>query len=620
MYRKYLYVWLVISLILSLGSTSRAYNLMKTESGATMTWPANKIPVSWYLDQDGSDDLTLNEAESALRNAFEIWDSIPCSKIAFEYKGIVQVGTDEVGTVPIDGRNVMIWMEDSWPAEWRHAIAVCQPVYNPTTGEIKDADIAFDGKDFTWSAKEQGDTSKMDLWNVAAHEIGHLLGLTHPGENGTQAHPEATMNPSSTEGEIFRRYPALDDIFGACKLYPENGSPIGTPCTQDSECDTGKCVEDVYSHNKFCSQTCTENGDCPAPFVCRSDQGVCMPRGMFLSFLGGICSTASPCANEYKCYTYDRIGKDVCTRDCSLPCPEGFACLPLDDGGKGCLPLTTSGAQLGEDCSTESCNIQYKCMTITNYGTRCTRDCPPECPPGFRCMNLMGGGSVCWPQVPSERKIGIECTFNSQCAENLCVSRNGSDVKRCSRRCNGDDECPAGTKCVLVSQNDEEFAGCWPESNKTGVAHIESFTSEPASPAPPSDVKFVCNASSENGALVQIWYVNADGKWSMLSDYSEKKYANMLLAKDGLYTFVCRAKDKYAATMFDDVEVLDFVVDSSVVLPDGDEELDSESSAGYEDSGDSGGCNSNNGSGLALLLAALMVGSLLRRRDYSSAK
>ena len=74
-------------------------------------------------------------------------------------------------------------------------------------------DIVFD-IDFAWSAS--GEAGKMDLQNIATHELGHGAGLDDLYQS--PAYRE-TMYGYSAYGEISKRDLYIGDKTGITKLY-----------------------------------------------------------------------------------------------------------------------------------------------------------------------------------------------------------------------------------------------------------------------------------------------------------------------------------------------------------------------------------------------------------------
>ncbi len=86
--------------------------------------------------------------------------------------------------------------------------------YPPANGFTAAGDIHFDIAD-TWKIGFGG--SGFDIFQVAAHEIGHAIGLDHTGVAGS------LLNPFYSEAFAG---PQADDIAGAQFIY---GAPLGVP-------------------------------------------------------------------------------------------------------------------------------------------------------------------------------------------------------------------------------------------------------------------------------------------------------------------------------------------------------------------------------------------------------
>jgi len=89
----------------------------------------------------------------------------------------------------------------------------------PRLRKIIEFDILFD-TDYEWGyagptdEDELGDTSVMDLQNIATHELGHGLGLAD-----IYNCPEVTMYGYSDYGETQKRTLDGPDITGIQELY-----------------------------------------------------------------------------------------------------------------------------------------------------------------------------------------------------------------------------------------------------------------------------------------------------------------------------------------------------------------------------------------------------------------
>jgi hypothetical protein len=87
----------------------------------------------------------------------------------------------------------------------------------PSGRELVEWDQVYDDVDYDWSEDCTIDncTAKMDFWNIAEHELGHSLGLTHPSETCT----EETMYAFAGFGEIKKRDLNDGDVVGVNELY-----------------------------------------------------------------------------------------------------------------------------------------------------------------------------------------------------------------------------------------------------------------------------------------------------------------------------------------------------------------------------------------------------------------
>ncbi len=79
--------------------------------------------------------------------------------------------------------------------------------------QLTEWDQVYDEADFSWSSS--GEPGKMDFENIATHELGHAIGLTHPGDTCAQE----TMYRYADYGETMRRDLHAGDISGASALY-----------------------------------------------------------------------------------------------------------------------------------------------------------------------------------------------------------------------------------------------------------------------------------------------------------------------------------------------------------------------------------------------------------------
>ena len=191
-------------------------------NGAPLAWnltnPTTSIVqggrITYRLNSAGSDNVPFAQVEQALTASFQAWEDIPTSTIAFT-RGPNTTSTASAG----DGQLELFWLENSETTgdglNLTGVLALTRRQFNTATGEITDAAVTFNGFRYTWAADGRGDA--VDIRDVATHEIGHVIGLSHSPIGGT------TMYPRTMAGRTQNRVLATDDMLGASVIYPEPG-------------------------------------------------------------------------------------------------------------------------------------------------------------------------------------------------------------------------------------------------------------------------------------------------------------------------------------------------------------------------------------------------------------
>jgi len=160
-------------------------------------WPKT---ISYEVNPTGS-NLDPEGVKNAFEMSSETWDV----KTGFELFAPPTITTDS--SVGYDNTNRVIW-ETLEPG----VIAVTYLWYNPAAKQIVEFDMVFNTY-YLWSLT--GESTKMDVQNIATHELGHNgLGDLRPPKDWA-----LTMYAYSGLGEVDKQTLGIGDILGIQKLY-----------------------------------------------------------------------------------------------------------------------------------------------------------------------------------------------------------------------------------------------------------------------------------------------------------------------------------------------------------------------------------------------------------------
>ncbi|MDP6963335.1 MAG: matrixin family metalloprotease, partial [Planctomycetota bacterium] len=207
MRRKYILISVVCAL-LGAGAT-QAY-IRITLGGKTLHWGSNTI--SYNIHTAGSDDISDNSHIPAIEHAFQSWSDVAGSNV-----NLVRGADTTSGSIGGSGHTITFDENNSsgyFPGG-SGIVAITPISYLLADGRIIDADILFNGSQFSFSTDQS--TGTFDVQDVLTHEVGHFIGLDHsPVVSGT-------MWPYVSTSQWLHRSLAQDDEAGAVAVATGSG-------------------------------------------------------------------------------------------------------------------------------------------------------------------------------------------------------------------------------------------------------------------------------------------------------------------------------------------------------------------------------------------------------------
>ena len=165
------------------------------------------LPVSYEINPNNPQGLDETFVINAISTSAETWDAATSQELMNDIYTVDYTAAYGVQ----DYENALIF--GNYPTAG--VIAVTTVWYNPAAKAIVEFDIMFD-TDWTWGDATL-DATKMDLQNIATHELGHGVGLADVYDSACSS---VTMYGYSDYGEIIKRTLENPDITGLLKLYP----------------------------------------------------------------------------------------------------------------------------------------------------------------------------------------------------------------------------------------------------------------------------------------------------------------------------------------------------------------------------------------------------------------
>jgi hypothetical protein len=196
--------------------------------GVAVYWPSDCL--SYAIQRDGSlaQGITAEQVAPLVEAGFRAWSEVSCDKggtppLSALSQGAIACAAAEFNCQdPEANSNLIVFRDDFEDTDsFRFGvIALTTLTANIRTGQIFDADIEINSRDEDFVIGEPpADSSARDLRGVINHELGHLLGLSHP--NVTSA-----LMYADYRGTVL---PAEDDAAGMCAIRGEKDA--------DPKCD-----------------------------------------------------------------------------------------------------------------------------------------------------------------------------------------------------------------------------------------------------------------------------------------------------------------------------------------------------------------------------------------------
>jgi MYXO-CTERM domain-containing protein len=234
-------------------------------TGVPLYWPGRCI--GWGVQASGSQlrGISADTLAAVIESSFSEWRQAACGDAtpAFEVAPYDELIVCDESVYNKRAKNANVWMFQDvvWPYDRdENVIGLTTTIFAPDTGEIYDADVELNSRDYDFFVDSDAprSTGALDLVSTVTHEAGHFLGLGHSSS------PEATMVEGYTG--VAARSLNPDDMAGICAVFPPE-SPAKTCSFQPRHGFSVECSEPMDDAGGCgCRTSPDRSGTVPAAF------------------------------------------------------------------------------------------------------------------------------------------------------------------------------------------------------------------------------------------------------------------------------------------------------------------------------------------------------------------
>ena len=370
----------------------------------------HKTTLTYFLNPVGSDDIQDGSDIAVIHAAFQDWTQLPCNTLTVSHAGATTANATTLTGAPMNQQNDITWVEDdSWTLS-SLTLGVTQPMSYLSTGEIAEADIAFNGFHHPWSTTNASH-ELLHVKSIGIHEVGHWYGLSHNFKADPNAWNAPTMIPTYT-GSTAQESLEAADINTYCFLYTAGQMA----CSSEEQCPW------IMGYDQNKEETLVGKFSCQGGVCVSGASGTTPPPpenntntsgGKCVGHCGDFLGDKALCQCDPNCKQYQDCCSDydqVCggTNAPTEPTPGTLECAGLID----CLVVAVTQQEVNSCYSAATSDASSKFQQLD------------------QCLNAAG----CYNQ---QSQAGWEQCVNGSCASPYdgCVGSSTPTTSSCVGNC-----------------------------------------------------------------------------------------------------------------------------------------------------------------------------------------